>query len=87
MTSAFKKACPDWIDQINLAVSGGDDYQLCVTIPADKTLQAESLMTELSVPFTCVGEVVAGEGITFVDDCGAKVMLTARGYQHFADVQ
>lgn len=85
MSSAVERACPDRLEQINLAVSGGDDYQLCVTIPADKMQLAESLMAELSVPFTCIGEIVAGEGITFNDDQGEQVWLTSRGYEHFAD--
>lgn len=85
MSPAFKRACPGWVEQINLAVSGGDDYQLCVTIPPDEVQQAESLMAELSVPFTCIGEVIAGEGIVFEDEHGEKLLLTGKGYQHFAE--
>jgi len=85
MSSAFKQVCPGRTEQINLAVSGGDDYQLCVTIPADKVEQAESLMAELSVPFTCIGEVIAGEGIVFEEEHGEKLLLTGKGYQHFAE--
>lgn len=87
MSSAFQQACGDVAQQRTLAVSGGDDYQLCVTIPADKAHEAELLMKELSVPFTCIGTVIAGEGIQFEDECGTEVVLNAKGYQHFATME
>jgi thiamine-monophosphate kinase len=84
LSSAFRQACPSKMQQRLLAVSGGDDYQLCVTVPAEKTQLAERLMRDLSVPFACIGRVIIGDGIQFEDEQGEAVLLNARGYQHFA---
>lgn len=85
MSSAFKLACPDVQQQVMMAVSGGDDYQLCVTVPEDRATMAESLMSDASVPFTRIGEIVAGQGIQFLNKQGERVLIDAQGYQHFSE--
>lgn len=54
-----------------LALTGGDDYQLLFTVPADR---------EHQVPDGCtrIGEVVAGAGVS----CGLE--LPSGGYEHFS---
>lgn len=85
VSSAFKQVFPEFQQQVERAVSGGDDYQLCVTVPAEKARQAESLMADLSVPFSRIGEIVTGEGIQFHNEQNEAVLIHAQGYQHFAD--
>jgi thiamine-monophosphate kinase len=58
------------------ALSGGDDYELCFTLPADR----EPPVSDTRV--TRIGEVVAGSGI----ECrlqGAPVDYSDSGYRHF----
>ena len=67
---------------VNWALSGGDDYQLCFTVPAEKLELMESLIENEKVQATAIGEITAGSGITCTS--GDKVIAVAKsGYQHF----
>ncbi|MGB1142746.1 MAG: thiamine-phosphate kinase, partial [Halioglobus sp.] len=60
---------PDW--RRRCALAGGDDYELCFTLPAG---------IELPAGCTAIGRAEAGEGV----DIGAPIDFP-RGYQHFMD--
>ncbi|MFI5027984.1 MAG: thiamine-phosphate kinase [Solirubrobacterales bacterium] len=49
-------------DPLQLAVSGGEDYELLATIPA-AGLDLTALASEAGVPVTRIGEAVAGSGV------------------------
>lgn len=55
-------------------VAGGDDYELLVALPAD-AVAPQGL--------TCIGDVVAGEGVVLLDVHGHNITPHRRGYQHF----
>jgi thiamine-monophosphate kinase len=62
--------------QRQFALSGGDDYELCFTLPADSAMPAND------TPITRIGQVVAATGI----ECrnrGALVAFEHSGYRHF----
>lgn len=61
---------------IALALNGGDDYELCFTVPND---QQASVPSEC----TCIGKIVATPGLTLQFDDGTKYALPVDGYQHF----
>jgi len=58
-------------DALLRAVAAGDDYQIAFTGPPD-----------LAGPFTCIGKVVAGEGVALLFD-GREISIPKMGYQHF----
>ncbi|MCW7555997.1 thiamine-phosphate kinase [Endozoicomonas gorgoniicola] len=61
------------------ALSGGDDYELCFTWPAHKTLELpEEIRAECSV--TCIGRITDAEGIC---DRATGQPLSAAAYRHF----
>lgn len=69
------------LDCYRLAVSGGDDYQLCFTITES---QIDELKQRLSrFPITCIGKIMAGSELTFRNASGEMVELSASGFQHF----
>ena len=53
------------------AVTAGDDYQIAFTAPPN-----------LTGPFTPIGRVEAGQGVSFTVN-GVEVALSCRGYRHF----
>jgi thiamine-monophosphate kinase len=53
------------------AVTAGDDYQVAFTAPPG-----------LSGPFTCIGHVEAGQGVSLMIN-GSETALTKPGYRHF----
>jgi thiamine-monophosphate kinase len=57
------------------ALTGGDDYELLFTAPANTCLPANELIT-------CIGRVEAGEGVQVVDATGAAMVLARAGYRH-----
>jgi thiamine-monophosphate kinase len=64
-------------DAVELAVTGGEDFELCVCVPPDRAAQAEA-----AAPLTWVGEVVAGSpGASFADAGGERRLA---GFEHVA---
>lgn len=61
------------------ALSGGDDYLLAFTLPAEHLadLQAQGW------PVHAIGRVEAGAGVQLLDQQGQGITPQARGYQHF----
>lgn len=56
------------------ALSGGDDYELCFTLPPSELA---------ACPFTVIGEITASTELKFLLSSGEDFPLTDRGYQHF----
>ena len=59
-----------------LAVAGGDDYELCFTLPAGKAPPD-------GVEAACIGEMLPGQGVELLDAQGRALPLP-RGWEHFA---
>ena len=66
-------------DAQRFALTGGDDYELCFTWPADKPLELpETIASECRV--TCIGQIIESTGIV---DQQTGVVLSADAYRHF----
>ncbi|WP_435947362.1 thiamine-phosphate kinase [Dryocola sp. BD586] len=66
------------------ALAGGEDYELCFTVPELNRGALEVAIGNLGVPFTCIGQVApASEGLQFLDE-GKPVSVDLKGYDHFA---
>ena len=63
-----------------LALSGGDDYELCFTAPADAPV--EEAFAALDVPVTRIGTCTSGEGVRCVLD-GVPMDPGKAGFEHF----
>jgi thiamine-monophosphate kinase len=68
-------------------LSGGDDYELCFTVPQENRDQVERLITQGELSATCIGQIIEGgtEGnnVRCVDENGHLVHVAKPGYQHF----
>ncbi len=74
-------------------LSGGDDYELIFTLPAEHRAAMTTLAVELDLPLTCIGTITPAlsdtpgtPGIgTFVlrDDQGSPIIPTRHGFDHF----
>lgn len=66
-----------------LALSGGDDYELCFTIAAKNQQTVEKSLTDLRCPFRQIGQIDAERGLRCVQADGQYMKLDNLGYQHF----
>jgi thiamine-monophosphate kinase len=66
------------------ALSGGEDYELCFTVPELNRGALDVAIGNLGIPFTCIGQVAPeSEGLQFLQN-GKPVTLDLKGYDHFA---
>ncbi len=61
-----------------LVVAGGDDYELCFTLPAS----TQSLLETLPFESTCIGEIIPGKGVELLQEDGNKLSLP-QAWEHF----
>ncbi len=67
---------------LNWALTGGDDYQLCFTVPASRLEKMEMLLAQGKIKATPIGEIVRGSGVSCMLD-GKVMPIQKTGYQHF----
>lgn len=71
--------------EINLALAGGEDYELLFTSPPEKKEAVSALARELALPITPIGKIFQKQrGVTVVDETGGPVTPAREGYEHFA---
>ncbi len=70
---------------LDCQLAGGDDYELCFTVPPLLNLQLAAIATELELPLWCIGQMTAGEAgeVTVFDPDGLAIDFDHRGYDHF----
>lgn len=72
---------------LELALCGGDDYELAFTVPAGNVDAMAALSDALAIDLTCIGEVMpVGEGRSPVecrDEQGLVFAPAVTGYRHF----
>ncbi|MCL7462824.1 thiamine-phosphate kinase [Pseudomonas sp. NW5] len=64
---------------LSCALSGGDDYVLAFTLPA----QALAALQAAAPYFHVIGRVTAGQGVVLLDAEGHEITPARAGYQHF----
>ncbi len=67
---------------VQWALSGGDDYELCFTVPQARIGELERLIEQKRLQATHIGEITRGSGVTCFYK-GREVPLKRQGYQHF----
>jgi thiamine-monophosphate kinase len=70
-------------NKLALALSGGDDYQLCFSAPKHNQAQIMQLAQELNVTVTCIGRLHSTLGIVGLQN-NESIDLIGKGYQHFS---
>jgi thiamine-monophosphate kinase len=66
-----------------LALSAGDDYELCFTVPEARCEQLKNVFAKVDCGYRCIGIIKAGAGIRVLDAQGNSVMVDGAGYRHF----
>jgi thiamine-monophosphate kinase len=67
-----------------LALSAGDDYELCFTIPATQQTYFERMFPyKFATPYQCIGVIEERSGLRLNTPSGELFQLSKRGYTHF----
>lgn len=67
-----------------LVLSGGDDYELCFTIPKEKQKQFEEKMNAINTSVTCIGEIESEPGVRCLLN-NKEIEIQGMGYEHFVE--
>ena len=65
------------------ALAGGDDYELCFTVPASNVAAVERLQPQFRESFADIGEIVDGSGVNVFDESDRPYRPAVRGHDHF----
>lgn len=70
--------------QALLALQGGDDYQLCFTVPPARSARVEDSLAACGIRATRIGRLTAAEnGIHWLNADGTENRQVTGGYRHF----
>lgn len=68
----------------DFALSGGDDYELCFTVPASRAAEVQADLARLGCGATRIGRIVEGAGVRVRGTDGGWLELERQGWDHFA---
>ena len=69
---------------LHFALSGGDDYELCFTVPAARVAELQAGLARLGCGATKIGRIVEGEGVRVRAADGSWLATDRPGWEHFA---
>lgn len=68
---------------LNLALTGGDDYELCFTAKPEVESKLKELAAVENIRLTKIGAIRDGAGVECLDTEGRSLEINQRGYSHF----
>ena len=85
LSPALKRAVADPKQCLQLALSGGDDYELCLTVPAARESELRAAAKSSGSALARIGEITRGRDLRVLDASGRVLAAPRTGYQHFAN--
>jgi len=86
LSPAYRRATAGRADPWAPALSGGEDYELCVTVPVGKVRQALEAARRADTPLSVIGTVTRQPGVQVARPHGGHHPV-ARGHDHLAAVR
>ena len=82
--SSALMALYDEASALQFALSGGDDYELCFSVPAQRVADVQADLSRLGCGVTRIGRIVEGAGVRMRGVDGEWLATDRRGWEHFA---
>ena len=82
--SSVLKAAFDPATRRELAMAGGDDYELCFTVTNAREADMHAALARARCRATRIGRIVAGAGVRILDAQGNAVATPRTGWEHFS---
>lgn len=70
-------------DDYHLALQGGDDYELCFTVPPRLKEKLHAIAKKEAFKVTCIGRITDELGLSIYDKDKNLIMVDDKGYRHF----
>ena len=84
LSPAARQAVDQDATAFDVAVTGGDDYEILASVPSPLCAAYEAAAAEAGIPVTAIGRVVAGDGVPLFRDRDRTARHFARGsFSHF----
>jgi len=84
VSAALQRAVVATEERYRYALSSGDDYELCFTVPPGQRAAVEQACQRLDCGCTCIGVIEAEPGMRLQQADGALWQLPASGFDHFS---
>lgn len=82
--SSALMALYDEADALRFALGGGDDYELCFTVPAAQASAVQADLARIGCGAARIGRIVEGGDVRVRAADGEWLATTAQGWEHFA---
>ncbi|KLN59361.1 hypothetical protein WH96_17835 [Kiloniella spongiae] len=84
LSKSFQNVLKNTLDQgIQLAATGGDDYEILFTTKPKNKEKVIELSEELNIPITRIGALTQGKGTLLLDKNNNEIPITRSGWKHF----
>ncbi|GIX22513.1 MAG: thiamine-monophosphate kinase [Gammaproteobacteria bacterium] len=77
------RAQPDRAAMLQLALTAGDDYELCFTVAEVDMARLDALQRRLGLPLSPIGRIEAKPGLRLLSEHAGALRIEAGGYDHF----
>ncbi|MGH8118834.1 MAG: thiamine-phosphate kinase [Rhodanobacteraceae bacterium] len=68
----------------SFALSGGDDYELCFSVPAGREADVTAALAGTGCGATRIGRILTGTGVRAIDADGNTIRTPHAGWEHFS---
>ena len=82
--SSALMALYDEASALQFALSGGDDYELCFSVPVQRVADVQADLSRLGCGVTKIGRIVDGAGVRVRGTGGEWLAMYRPGWEHFA---
>jgi len=82
-SDAVRAAIANEPSLLEVALTGGDDYEIAAAVPEDALKPFQDAAKKASVDLTMIGRLEAGEGIIVLDPEGKLMQLQQLSFSHF----
>lgn len=80
----FQNSLPGHLERMELALTGGEDYELLFTSAAQNERNIEQLADELNLSLSCIGKINDDGGLQVLQEDGSLYPYRHSGFDHFS---
>lgn len=83
LSNTTRAMCERGVARREDLIASGEDYEVLLTLRADKWAGLEAAAREQKIPVTRLGQITQGVGVTWRNAQGRPLQLSAIGWDHF----